>query len=221
MPCPTTRADTGSSCRPDTYLEANLAPAYKARPGALTTLLIGDFDGRLGSGRRRLGRDRFREIRHGVQELGLVGLDPGVRTRTGRPATTQETFSSIVCDRWIFRNLYMAGGDAGLFWDLTDKSGEGFTVVVEDCVGTGPRLRRRGLLSRSCARTSRASFAAATFWPWTGWATRRRCCWAAGRSRCPSSRTPCSRTARWSIPTTPWPCPTPAIAPARGSSTAA
>ena len=31
----------------------------------------------------------------------------------------------------------MAGGDAGLFWDLTDKSGEGFTVVVEDCVGTG------------------------------------------------------------------------------------
>ena len=31
----------------------------------------------------------------------------------------------------------MAAGDAGLFWDLTNKSGEGFTVVVEDCVGTG------------------------------------------------------------------------------------
>jgi hypothetical protein len=49
----------------------------------------------------------------------------------------KETFSSIVCDRWIFRNLYTAGGDAGLFWDLTNKSGEGFTVIVEDCVGTG------------------------------------------------------------------------------------
>ena len=33
--------------------------------------------------------------------------------------------------------MYTAGGDAGLFWDLTDKSGEGFTIVVEDCVGTG------------------------------------------------------------------------------------
>jgi len=49
----------------------------------------------------------------------------------------QETFSSIVWDRWTLRNLYTAGGDAGLFWDLTDKSGEGFTVIVEDCVGTG------------------------------------------------------------------------------------
>lgn len=35
------------------------------------------------------------------------------------------------------RYLYTAGGDAGLFWDLTSKSGEGFTVIVEDCVGTG------------------------------------------------------------------------------------
>lgn len=33
--------------------------------------------------------------------------------------------------------MYTAGGDAGLFWDLTDKSGNGFTVIVEDCVGTG------------------------------------------------------------------------------------
>jgi hypothetical protein len=47
------------------------------------------------------------------------------------------TFSSIDCDRWIFRNLYTAGGDAGLFWDLTNRSGEGFTVICEDCIGTG------------------------------------------------------------------------------------
>lgn len=49
----------------------------------------------------------------------------------------RETFSSIIWDRWTFRNLYTAGGDAGFFFDLTDKSGEGFTVVVEDCVGSG------------------------------------------------------------------------------------
>ena len=49
----------------------------------------------------------------------------------------EATFSSITWDRWIFRNLYATGGDAGLFWDLTDQSGKGFTVVVEDCVGIG------------------------------------------------------------------------------------
>ena len=40
-------------------------------------------------------------------------------------------------DRWAFRNLYATGGDGGLFWDLVDQSGQGFTVVVEDCVGIG------------------------------------------------------------------------------------
>lgn len=51
------------------------------------------------------------------------------------PATYRQ--GSLACDRWIFRGLYVTGGDAGLFWDLTDKSGEGFTVVAEDCVGIG------------------------------------------------------------------------------------
>ena len=49
----------------------------------------------------------------------------------------KETFSSIIWDRWTIQNLYVAGGDGGFFFDLTDKSGEGFTIVVEDCVGTG------------------------------------------------------------------------------------
>ncbi|MBN1509651.1 MAG: hypothetical protein JW955_22580 [Sedimentisphaerales bacterium] len=35
--------------RPDTYVEANLAPAYKGAPGAYNSL-VGDFDGSLGSG---------------------------------------------------------------------------------------------------------------------------------------------------------------------------
>ena len=35
--------------RPDTYVEANLSPAYKGAQAAYN-LLIGDFDGRLGSG---------------------------------------------------------------------------------------------------------------------------------------------------------------------------
>lgn len=64
----------------------------------------------------------------------------------------KETFSSIIWARWILRNLYTAGGDARLFWDLTDKSGEGFTVIVEDCVSTAARLadgRRRCPTSRT------------------------------------------------------------------------
>ena len=52
-------------------------------------------------------------------------------------AHTAPTFSSIAWDRWIIRNLYATGGDAGLFWDLTNKSGQGFTVLMEDCVSIG------------------------------------------------------------------------------------
>jgi hypothetical protein len=46
------------------------------------------------------------------------------------------TFSAIGWDRWTLRRLYATGGDAGLFWDCTDKI-EPFTVVVEDCISIG------------------------------------------------------------------------------------
>lgn len=121
--------------RPDTYVEANLYTNHKGAKGSYN-LLIGDVDGRLGSG--AVGRV---VIDSGDPQQGFKSYDWWSTIRATSkgwsPAHTAPTFSSICWDRWILRNLYATGGDAGLFWDLTDKSGEGFTVVVEDCVGIG------------------------------------------------------------------------------------
>lgn len=122
--------------RPDRYVEANLAPAFAGAAGSYNAL-VGDFDGRLGSGAKG-----WVLLDSGDPKLGLKSWDwwgPFRATDKNWPTgnKTGQTFSSIVCDRWIFRNMYTAGGDAGMFWDLTDASGKGFTVVVEDCVGTG------------------------------------------------------------------------------------
>ena len=121
--------------RPDTYVEANLFTAYKGALGAYN-LLLGDSDGHLGSGSK--GRII---IDSGDPEKGFKSYDwwGTIRSTTKgwRPEFTEQTFSSICWDRWILRNLYTSGSDAGFFWDLTDKSGEGFTVIVEDCVGIG------------------------------------------------------------------------------------
>ena len=98
--------------------------------------MIGDADGRLGSGRS----ERI-IIDSGDPQKGFKSYDwwsTFRATKQGwRPEYVAPTFSCIGWDRWIFRNLYATGGDAALFWDLTDKSGEGFTVIVEDCVGIG------------------------------------------------------------------------------------
>jgi hypothetical protein len=121
--------------RPDTYVEANLAPAYKGAASAYNSL-IGDFDSSLGSGAKG-----WTVIDSGDPEKGFKSLDwwgPIRASDKNWPhGNNKETFSSIVWDRWKLRYLYTAGGDGGFFWDLTNKSGEGFTVVVEDCVGTG------------------------------------------------------------------------------------
>jgi len=121
--------------RPDTYVEANLYPSHKGEAGAYN-LLVGDVDGRLGSG--AVGRV---VIDSGDPQKGFKSLDwwSTIRatTKGWSPQHTDPTFSSIGWDRWILRNLYTTGSDAGLFWDLTDKSGTGFTVIVEDCVGIG------------------------------------------------------------------------------------
>ena len=121
--------------RPDTYVEANLAPAFKGAAGAYNAI-VGDRDGKLGS-----GATGWVVIDSGDPEKGFKSWDWWSTIRASNKhwhtGNNKETFSSIVWDRWIVRNLYTAAGDAGLFWDLTDKSGEGFTVVVEDCVGTG------------------------------------------------------------------------------------
>ncbi|WP_145952070.1 hypothetical protein [Paludisphaera borealis] len=121
--------------RPDVYAEANLAPSKKGAAGAYNALLC-DFDGRLGSGAKG-----WVVVDSGDPIKGFKSWDWWSTIRASDKhwpnGNNKETFSSIVWDRWILRRLYTAGGDAGLFWDLTEKSGEGFTVVVEDCVGTG------------------------------------------------------------------------------------
>lgn len=121
--------------RPDTYIEANLAPMHKGAANAYNTL-VGDFDGSLGSGSKG-----WVTIDSGDPEKGFKSWDWWCAIRSSDEhwphGNNEETFSSIIWDRWTFRNLYVTGADGGLFFDLTDKSGEGFTVVVEDCVGIG------------------------------------------------------------------------------------
>jgi hypothetical protein len=121
--------------RPDHYMEANLAPAHSGAAGHYNAL-IGDFDGSLGS-----GAHGWVVIDSGDAEKGFKSWDWWGPIRSSDKhwphGNNQETFSSIIWDHWRLCNLYVAGGDAGLFFDLTDRSGEGFTVLVEDCVGTG------------------------------------------------------------------------------------
>jgi hypothetical protein len=121
--------------RPDTYLEANLSPSHMGAVGAYNTL-EGDFDGRLGS-----GATGWCVIDAGDPAKGFKSWDWWSSIRASDQhwpgGNNRETFSSIVWDRWKLSRIYATGGDAGLFWDLTNRSGEGFTVVVEDCVGIG------------------------------------------------------------------------------------
>lgn len=120
--------------RPDTYMEAMLSPAHKGAAGAYNEL-VGDVDGRYGSG--ATGRVI---IDSGDPAKGFKSYDwwgPIRATLQGwSEAHTAPTFSAIAWDRWVFRNLYVTGGDGGLFWDLTDQV-KPFTVIVEGCVGIG------------------------------------------------------------------------------------
>lgn len=133
--------------RPDTYVEANL---YPSRKGAVRSynLLVGDIDGRLGSG--ATGRV---VIDSGDPQKGFKSYDwwGPIRaySRGWSKEHTAETTSSLDWDRWTLRNLYVTGGDAGLFFDLTDKSGSPFSVVVEDCVSIG-RAFGGGMAGSAC-----------------------------------------------------------------------
>ena len=87
--------------RPDTYVEANLAPAHQGASGAYNAL-IGDFDGGLGSGARG-----WVVIDSGDQEKGFKSWDWWGTIRASDKhwphGNNQETFSSIVWDRWVLR----------------------------------------------------------------------------------------------------------------------
>ncbi|MBX7258674.1 MAG: alpha-L-fucosidase, partial [Candidatus Hydrogenedentes bacterium] len=120
--------------RPDTYMEANLSVPHPGAQGSYN-LLIGDTDGKYGSGTQ--GRV---VIDSGDPSKGFKSYDWWSTIRATAQGWSAEhkdpTFSSIIWDRWILRNFYATGADAGLFWDCTNRI-EPFTVVVEDCVSIG------------------------------------------------------------------------------------
>jgi hypothetical protein len=112
-----------------------LYPAHRGAEAAYNELL-GDMDGRLGSG-----------------TTGWVIIDSGDPEQRGFKSYdwwgpmraylkgwsnehTEETFSCIEWDRWHLRHLYVTGGDGGIFFDLTDQV-QPFSVLVEGCVGIG------------------------------------------------------------------------------------
>jgi len=151
--------------RPDTYMEAMLSPAFKGAPDAYNEL-IGDVDGRYGSG-----------------TTGHVILDSGDPTKGFKSydwwgpikayqhgwsqAHTEPTFSAIIWDRWLVRNLYVTGGDGGLFWDGTDQV-KPFTVIVEDCVSIG-RAFGGGVASCLSRREEPITFRRCKLWALDWW----------------------------------------------------
>lgn len=120
--------------RPDTYMEANLFPGHRGAAGAYNEL-VGDVHGKLGSG--TTGRVF---IDSGDPNRGFKSYDWWGPIRAYKKGWSQdhtaETFSAIGWDRWKLRQLYVSGGDGGLFFDLVDRA-EPFTVVVEDCTSIG------------------------------------------------------------------------------------
>ncbi|MEX0977350.1 MAG: hypothetical protein WDZ48_00765, partial [Pirellulales bacterium] len=84
--------------RPGTYVEANLAPAHKGAAGAYNAL-VGDFDGALGSGAKG-----WVVIDAGDPQRGFKSWDWWGPIRASDKhwphGNNQQTFSSIVWDRW-------------------------------------------------------------------------------------------------------------------------
>ena len=133
--------------RPDTYCEANLYTEHKGAAGAYNQL-IGDFDGRLGSGAKG-----WVVIDSGDPELGFKSYDwwSCIRaySKGWSPEHNEESFSSVCFDRWYFRGLYFCGADGGLFFDGLGST-DPFSILAEDCVGIGRAFGAgaAGLLSR-------------------------------------------------------------------------
>jgi hypothetical protein len=120
--------------RPDTYMEGMLSPAFKGAAGSYNEL-IGDVNGLHGS-----GTTGHVIIDSGDPGKGFKSYDWWGPIRANQQgwsdAHTDPTFSAIAWDRWILRDLYVTGGDGGLFWDLTDQT-KPFTIIVEDCTSIG------------------------------------------------------------------------------------
>src|SRR4030042_2060687 len=138
--------------RPDTYAEANLYPAHKGAVGAYN-LLVGDWDGSLGSGaagwvvvdsgapavivrtnpNAPTGNPTFMILDSGDpnKETGLKSVD------WWGPWRCDPNFSGVAWDRWIFKRIYAVGSEGGIGGDMTNQAGGEVLAVGEDCVGIG------------------------------------------------------------------------------------
>jgi hypothetical protein len=134
--------------RPGTYPEALLMPKHKGAAGSYN-LLVGDVDGKLGSGatgwvvidsgvpgvavkqRAGGGNPEFDVIPPRGPESGFKCVDWWCTFRS------DPSHPGVNCDRWIFRGLYATGSEAGFVWDMTTAERSEFSAVVEDCVGIG------------------------------------------------------------------------------------
>jgi hypothetical protein len=140
--------------RPDTYAEANLYPAHKGAKGAFN-LLVGDADGSLGSGAtgwvvidcscpgvavRMDASGMFKIIKSDLPETGFKTVD------FWSPWRCEPGYSSIVWDRWVFRNLYGTGGEGGLGGEVDSEAK--FSAVWDHCVGIG-RFAGGGVISHT------------------------------------------------------------------------
>ncbi len=121
--------------RPDTYFEAMLYPAFKGSKGHYNKL-IGDTDGGYGSGTTgRVIIDSGDPRQKGFKSFDWWG--PIRSNMKGwSDAHTDSTFSAVGWDRWHLKNLYVTGGDGGIFFDLTNQV-KPFSVIVENCVSIG------------------------------------------------------------------------------------
>ena len=117
--------------RPDTYFEAMLSTPHRGAAGAYNEL-IGDIDGSLGSGTSGwVVIDSGDPGQQGFKSYDWWG--PIRATSQGWSSEhTDPTFSAICWDRWRIANLYVTGGDGGIFFDLTDQV-KPFSVIVENC----------------------------------------------------------------------------------------
>jgi alpha-L-fucosidase len=151
--------------RPDTYMEPNISVPYPGAAGSYN-VLIGDVDGRLGS-----GRTGEVVLDSGDAEKGFKSYDWWGTLRSNLKGWSKEhtapTYSAIVWDRWILRQLYATGGDGGLMWDCTNRI-EPFTVVVEDCTSIG-RAFGGGVASCLSRPDEPISFRRCNFWALDWW----------------------------------------------------
>jgi hypothetical protein len=147
--------------RPDTYEEANLYPSFRGAAGSYN-LLVGDSDGRLGSGAtgwvviesscpgvavrtdptKPTGNPTWKIIQSDLPETGLKCVD------WWGPFRCEPEYSGSIWDRWIYRNLYVCGSEGGPGWDITCDKGVEFSAVVENCVGTG-RFAGAGVMAHA------------------------------------------------------------------------